>query len=357
MAAESKTEKATPKKRRDERKKGNIFQSNDIVNAFSILGIFFTLKLIFPFVYAYLSNFMLQYFSYIKNTNGISEAFAMNIYRDGVLAVVMTAGPVMLAAMGIGIIAAGAQTRFLFSYESMKMKFNRLSPMQGIKRSFSLRSAVELVKSIIKAVIIGFILYNGFSALIGNAIRLMSIDIMQAVIFILNTIMDMIIQLSLVFIGLAGFDYFYQWWEHERSLKMTKQEVKEEYKHTEGDPQIKGKIRDTQRRMAMQRMMQQVPSADVVVRNPTHFAVALKYDVDSMRAPIVVAKGQDTLALRIIAVAEENNVPVMEDRPLARALYAEVECGFEIPAEYYSVLAEIMAWVYSLRKGESKVEV
>ena len=180
--------------------------------------------------------------------------------------------------------------------------------------------------------------------------KLMFEDIFDAVIFIMNSIMDIVIQLSMVFILIAAFDYLYQWWEYERNIKMSKQEIKEEYKQMEGDPQIKGQIKERQRKISMQRMMQQVPTADVIVRNPTHFAVALKYDIEKNSAPIVVAKGQDYMALKIIEIAEQNKIPMTENVQLARALYKSVEVNREIPEEYYVILAEIMAWVYSLKK-------
>ena len=159
-----------------------------------------------------------------------------------------------------------------------------------------------------------------------------------------------------MFVGLAIFDYVYQWWDYEKNLRMSHQELKEEYKQTEGDPQIKGKIRDRQQQMSRQRMMQKVPNADVVIRNPTHYAVAIQYDPEKNSAPVVVAKGADTLALRIVAVAEEHGVYVTENRPLARGLYESVDLDREIPEKFYKTVAEVLAFVYSLRKKEEGIE-
>lgn len=154
--------------------------------------------------------------------------------------------------------------------------------------------------------------------------------------------------MSIIFLAIAGFDYFYQWWDFERQIKMSKQELKEEYKQTEGNPEIKGRIRNIQRERARSRMMQAVPTADVIVRNPTHYAVALRYDIEKDSAPVLVAKGQDELALRIVAVGEENGVYVLENKPLARGIYAGTQVGAEIPPEYYGMVAEILVYVYRM---------
>jgi flagellar biosynthetic protein FlhB len=177
---------------------------------------------------------------------------------------------------------------------------------------------------------------------------------MQATVNVLDDIFDLVIQMSLVFVGLAVADYLYQRWDYEKNIKMTKQELKEEFKETEGNPETKSRIRQLQRSLSRQRMMQQVPTADVIVRNPTHFAVALRYRPDRDEAPVVVAKGQDRIAFKIIEIAEQYRIPMKEDRPLARALYAAVKVDQPIPPEFYAPLASIMAWVFRQRKKEMK---
>ncbi len=357
MADSSKTEKATPKKREDERKKGNLFQSADVVSAVSILVIFFALKIAFPHIYQYISQFLVKYFVYTKTISALTPDLAMDMLKDVLIALAATVGPILLASGAIAIIATGAQTRFKVSKENLKFKFSNLSPLKGIKRMFSLRSVTELVKSLIKIIVMLAILYTSYVDISKSFTNLMYEDVSQAVYFILNSIMDIVVKLSVTFIAIAALDYIYQWWEYERSIRMTKQEVKEEYKQLEGDPQIKGQIRSKQRQMSMQRMMQQVPSADVIIRNPTHFAVALRYDIEKDSAPVVVAKGQDYMALRIIDIAEQHHIPMTENRPLARALYHEVDVNGVIPSEYYVVLAEIMAWVYSMKRGHGGSEI
>lgn len=197
------------------------------------------------------------------------------------------------------------------------------------------------------------IIYQYLIGIFGELSRYLYADLASACQHLFEGAFTMVMQISVAFIVLAGFDFLYQWWDYERQLKMSKQEVKEEYKQMEGDPQVKGKIKEIQRKMAQSRMMQQVPGADVVVRNPTHFAVALRYKPEQDNAPIVLAKGQDELALRIVKVAEENGVPVMENVPLARALYAGAELDREIPAELYGAVAEVLVYLYRL-DAESK---
>lgn len=348
---ENKTEKATPKKRRDERKKGNIFQSQDIVNVISVLTVFTVLKFYLPIMFSYLEITLGKYIGWIKYTDTLSESFAMDIVKDGCITILLLGGPVMLTAMAAGVIASGAQTRFVFSKESMKMKFSRLNPIQGFKRFFSMRSAVELAKSILKVTVIGYVLYSGFKKIINSFAALMSVSVLQGITFVLDSIMDIVLKIIVVFAVMSFFDYLYQWWEYEKNIRMSKQEIKEEYKHTEGDPQVKGRIRDIQRQMAAGRMMKQVPDADVIVKNPTHFAVALKYDAKYNRAPVVIAKGQDYMALKILQISEHHHIPVKENKPLARALYESVDLNKEIPPEFYAAMAEILAWVFTLKKG------
>ncbi|XOQ49321.1 MAG: flagellar biosynthesis protein FlhB [Eubacteriales bacterium] len=350
MADSSKTEKATPKRREDERKKGNIFQSNDVISALSILSLFTILKIIFPYIYHYLSNFFFRYITYTKTVHELSESFTTDVMRDVLISILLLAGPVMLTSVAVSIIGTAMQTKLKVSKENLKFKFSRISPIQGMKRLFSLRSIAELVKALIKISVIFYVLYTAFTNIAASFSKLMFQDVSQAVLFILNSLMDIVIRLSIAFIFIAILDYLYQWWEYERSIRMSKQEIKEEYKQLEGDPFIKGQIKERQRKVSMQRMMQQVPTADVIVRNPTHFAVALKYDIEKNNAPIVVAKGQDYMALRIIDIAEKYNIPMTENRPLARALYETVEVDKEIPEQFYVVVAEVMAWVYSMKK-------
>lgn len=353
-AMEGKTEKATPKRREDERKKGNLFQSADVVSSLSILAIFVVMRAALPYAYRYFGNFFVRCVTRVGAREALDASAALDALNGGWAAALLIAGPAMLASVLAAVVTTGAQTRFKFSHEKIKFRLSNISPLQGFKRLFSLRSVVEVLKAAIKMTAIGSLLYLKIRDIAGQCIRMMNGSVFQATVVILQDIFDLVIQMSAVFLGIAALDYFYQWWEYERSIRMSKQELKEEYKELEGNPETKGRQRQEQRRIARRRMMQQVPTADVVVRNPTHVAVALRYDAQKDSAPVVVAKGLDLVARRIVAIAEQNGIPMKEDKPLARALYAAVEIGMEIPPEFYTPLAEIMAWVYRQKKERKR---
>ncbi len=353
MAGE-KTEKATPKKRQDERKKGNVFTSKDITALISILGVFFSMKLLFPSMYKTTKAFTFRYMGYAAYKTDLTDSFIKEIAVTSLDAFVRAAIPIILIAMLIGVVITLAQTKLLFSTDSLKPKFNRLNPLEGIKKLFSLKSMVEVLKGIIKISIILIVLYNFIKGRFVDFSRTLTMGLMDSSHFMLKSVLDMVFNISIAFTGIAAIDYFYQWWDYERQIKMSKHDLKEEYKQMEGNPQIKGKIKEIQRQRAMSRMMQAVPSADVVIKNPTHFAVALKYDIENDSAPILVAKGQDELALRIIKVAEENNVSVIENKPLARSIFAATDLNREIPAEHYGEIAEILVYIYKLNNKEIK---
>lgn len=349
MAGE-KTEKATPKRRKDERKKGNVPQSKDVVNLVSVLVVFTVLKLIFPYVYSSQEHLMNVIFGEMQTMQELSRAGLSDLLGQVAMAIIISSAPLLVLAMSVSILVSGAQTKFLFSYEALKPKLNKFNPINGFKRIFSIRSGVELVKNLIKLTIIVVILYKFIYARLVEFAKLLFLDLISSSVYILDAVVAMAYAVCIIFIFVAALDYIYQRWEYERKIKMSKHEVKEEFKQTEGDPQIKGKIKQKQRQMAMSRMMQQVPTADVVIKNPTHFAVALKYETEKNEAPVVVAKGKDLVALKIIDIANESGVMVIEDRPLARAIYATTELKMEIPAAYYSAIAEVFALVYNINK-------
>ena len=346
----SRTEKATPKKRRDERKKGNIFSSKDIVTVVSIFAVFGVLKVLFPFIIEKVTSFFQTYMQYAQNIGILSQSRAEDILFDCLVLFAITVMPLLVVSTLATVIATGGQTRFLFAGEALKPKFNRLNPLQGFRKMFSLRSLVEVVKGLIKIVIVGAVAYTFVKDEIAAFAQTPYMSLTQSIAYVLNSVLGLVFRIGLIFIFIAMLDYLYQWWDYEQQLKMTKQEVKEEYKQVEGDPQVKAHIRDIQRRFAMSRMMQAVPTADVIIRNPTHYAVALKYDLQKDAAPVVVAKGKDHLALRIIEVAEEHGVHTTENRPLARALYESVDLNREIPMEYYGAIAEILAIIYQMNQ-------
>lgn len=350
MAADSKTEKATPKKRRDERKEGNIFMSTDVVNVVFVFVSFYSLKLLFPYIYNSVGEFTKHFINLSGTVTTLDGGSARQFGMELVLAGAKTILPFALICMLLGIVLHGIQTRFLFTAKNIFPKLNRISPLQGIKKLFSLKNVIELLKNMLKIVLLVAILYVLLKDDMANVIRTMDMPIKTSSVYMFGMVMSMIMRVSLVFAFIALFDYLFQRWDYERKIRMSKQEVKEEYKQTEGNPEIKSRIRDIQKQRARMRMMQAVPNADVIIRNPTHYAIALAYDMDKNTAPVVLAKGQDELALRIVRTGEEHHVVIIEDKPLARGLYAQTEINKEIPMEYYGAVAEVLVYVYKINK-------
>lgn len=348
MATDSKTEKATPKKRRDERKKGNVMLSKDVVIAASLIGVFTVLRLWFPTLQRTMNAFFQRYFDLAATTKTLTQTQTRTIGFEFVTGYMQAIFPVLLASGAIAIIATMAQTRMLFAPEALKPRFDKLNPLNGIKRMFALKNFVELIKNLIKITILAVLLYRFLSGKMIPIVQTIGVDVGSASGFMLASAMRLVYTIGIAFVAISALDYLYQWWDYERQIRMSKEEIKQEFKQQEGDPQLKSRIKGMQRQMAMSRMMQQVPTADVVIKNPTHFAVALKYDDRTMSAPRVLAKGQDELALRIIRVAEEANVRVLENKPLARALYDASTVGEEIPYAFYGEIAEILVSILKL---------
>jgi flagellar biosynthetic protein FlhB len=355
--AGEKTEKATPKRKKDERKKGNVFQSQEVIVVASLIVVFYAFKFLAPMILTTLMGSIRDYIEIAVKPLELDTYKVRSFFIDGCLTFAIAAVPLLFIANLVSITLTLAQTRLLVSFKSIAPKGNRLSPIQGFKKMFSMRGVVELLKSLLKITVLGYILYDIMKDELPVLPRMMDMSVRQVMAATGEVILSIVRTAAIFFAFIALFDYVYQWWEYEKNLRMSKQEIKEEYKETEGDPQIKGKIKEKQQMMARQRMMQSVPSADVVIRNPTHFAVAIRYDPDKDRAPVVVAKGADRLALKIVAVAEEHGIAVTENVPLARALYDAVELEMEIPSQFYQPVAEVLAFVYSLKKKDLKHEV
>jgi len=354
MAGEDKTEKASPKKRRDERKKGNVFQSKDIVTVGVIAISFIILKFWMPYIYQYTKDALFKYISLMKTTYDINDSFVIQVFKDISFTIFASSGILMAAVIVASVVLTGTQTRFLISGENIKLKFSKLNPLSGIKKMFSIRAMVEVIKNLIKITILGYVIYSSIIKNLYEVPKLVSVDLSSGINFITTSIMEIVKSVVIAFVAISAFDFLYQWWEYEKNIKMSKQEVKEEYKQMEGDPKVKGKIKERQRSISYTRMMQQVPQADVIIRNPTHFAIAIKYDIEKDNAPIVLAKGKDNMAARIVEKAKENNINIIENVPLARALYKSTDINHEIPLEYYEPVAEVLAWVYRMKEKEKQ---
>ncbi len=351
FADSEKTEKPTPKKRKKAREEGQVFQSKEINSALLLIITFVSLKVFGKYMYSNLIKSTNLIFTEYINRPELFTLEEINIFLLKIIFIVVKiVAPIIVTAFIVGVIASYMQVGFLFTTKTLQVKFSRINPIEGFKRIFSIKSVVELVKCLIKVFLISYIIYVYASKQITNMFKLYDMNINSIVRCIGDMAFDIAIRAGGVLVALAILDYAYQRWDHEKNLKMSKQEVKQEYKQTEGDPHIKSKIKEKQRQIAMRRMMQDVPKADVIITNPTHYAIALKYDKEQHDAPYVVAKGKDLVAQNIKKVAKGNLVPIVEDKPLAQTLYKAVEIGQTIPEELYQSVAEVLAYVYSLNQ-------
>lgn len=346
-----KTEKPTPKKRSDARKEGQVLQSREINTAVVLFLLFWGLSKF--------GNHMLNQLMGLTTTIYKNYLFHEGIFNlEGIrllfLKIMLTTAiivmPITAIALFSGLIISYAQVGFLFNPKAIQVKLNKLNPIEGFKRLFSKRSLVELFKSLVKIFIVGYVVYSYVMKEVVHIIKLPDSEINSTVAYLGDLVVRTAFRACGVLIVLSVFDFFYQWREHENNLKMSKQEIKEEFKQAEGDPKIKSKIKEKQRQMAMSRMMSEVPKADVIITNPTHYAVGIKYEKDLYDAPYVLAKGQDLVAQNIKEIAKENDVPIVENKTLARTLYSNVEIGQVIPEELYKSVAEILAYVYGLKE-------
>ncbi len=348
LFAGEKTEEPTSKRMSDARAKGNIPRSQELSSVAVLLGGFWALKVIGGDIYIEICNYFTYIFDHLNTT--VDTETVMQLFIGMVIVLAKTAFPIMFIIMIAGFAISLWQVGINFTTETIGFKPENLNPINGLGRIFSKRALVELLKSVFKIIIIGGFLYSYLKDEILQMPKLLYLDLSASLPLISDIILMMVFKVIGVMFVMACFDYAYQKWQNYQSLKMSKDEVKEEFKQMEGDPQIKSKRMAKQREMAMARMMQEVPKADVIVTNPTHFAVALKYH-RGMTAPVVVAKGQDLVAQKIKEIAREAGVTIVENRPLARALYATVDVGGSVPPELYKAVAEVLAYVYRLKHG------
>lgn len=348
FANEEKTEEATPKKKSEARKKGQIARSKDVGLAITMVTCTLVILLLSGMIVGNLKDTMV----YFLQSGMLQDINEMSI-KSIVLTVLMKAGlcilPVVVPIMIAGIVASLMQTGFLLTGEPLKPKFSKLNPISGFKNMFSKKSFVDLLKNLAVVTVIGFI---GFLYIRDNYDKILQISNTYLPSLggqVQDLVVGIFFQVSVVLVIIAAADYFVQFKFHQKDLRMTKQEIKEEYKQMEGDPQIKSKIKQKQREMATRRMMASVADATVVITNPTHLSIALKYEEGNNEAPKVVAKGADLVALKIKEVAKENDVPIMENKPLARMIYEQVDIDREVPQEMYQAVAEILAMVYKLK--------
>lgn len=345
-----KTEKATDKKRQDSRKKGQVLKSPDVTSAIVLLTVFLFLFFASGLMRDRFFTFFQESFTKYIPLKEFDAENAILIYIEVLLEMAFILLPIMAIAMVAAIAANLLQFGWLFTTEPLKFDLKKIDPIKGLKRIFSIRAIVELMKSILKITFIGtvtfLIVWLNIDKVLGLAFK-SPWDTLSTV-GQLTAIMGITASFTLLFISIL--DFFYQKYDYEKNLKMSKQDIKDEHKNSEGDPIIKSRIKQQQREMAMRRMMQEIPDADVVITNPTHYAIAIKYDDGDMDAPIIVAKGVDFIAQKIKLIAKENEIVMVENRPLARSLYDQVEIGDRIPEEFFKAVAEILAYVYRIQR-------
>ena len=349
-----KTEQPTAKKLTDARNEGNVAKSKDLVSAVSLIVSFVLLKFlvgnigtglmnVYGFVYKTIATLSVTYADEITYNNVV--ALLKDVALDGVLIVL----PLFAISFVIAFVGDLLQVKWKVTTKPMRPKLNKLSIKKGVKHIFSKQSLVNLVKSVALVLIIGTVVIQTIKSKQGVLFRFYEVPLMTALQIIGDIVFDLGIKISAIYLIVGIGDYIYQKIKFKNDMMMTKQEVKDEYKNSEGDPQIKSKIRQKMRQASMRRMMQDLPKADVVITNPTHFAVALQYDLQIAKAPRVIAKGEDFLAQKIKEAAREHNIEIVENKPLARALYANVDIGEEIPEELYQAVAEVLAYVYNIK--------
>lgn len=349
-----KTEQPTSKKLDDARKEGQVAKSKEIANAFGLLALFLILKFyvgsmgesfieLFEGIYGQIPDIIQMY------DGMVPTASLMVVLRMIMLQMLLIMAPILIIAVIVAFVCDVVQVKWKVTTKPLQPKFNKLNPVKGFSRIFSKNSLVELLKSAAKLGVIGYVVYSYIKDRLVEIYILYDLTLNRAIGLIGDIVIDLGIRIAAVYMVIAFLDFAYQKWKFKQDMMMTKQEVKDEYKNQEGDPQVKGKQKQRMREASMRRMMQQLPEADVVITNPTHYAVAIKYDPEQYDAPYVLAKGQDYLAQRIKEIAKENDVEIVENKPLARMLYANVEIGELIPPELYQAVAEVLAFVYHLK--------
>ncbi|MBA9024853.1 MULTISPECIES: flagellar biosynthesis protein FlhB [Bacillaceae] len=346
--AGEKTEKATPKKKQDSRKKGQVAKSQDVNTSINLLTIFLLLLFVGPYMFEKITRLLLEFFQHSLLLQ-VTEENAPLLLSEVLKEMGFILAPILVAALIAGVAANYMQIGFMFSTETIQLKLEKLDPIKGFKRIFSIRAIVELLKSMLKISVVGLVTFFVIWQRMDEIMTLSKKSIGNAMTTLADITVKVGIYASIALLVLSLLDYLYQKYDYEKNIRMSKQDIKDEYKNIEGDPLIKSKIKQKQREMAMQRMMQEVPNADVVITNPTHYAIALKYDDQKSDAPYVIAMGVDFVAQKIKYVAKENEVVMVENRPLARALYDQVEIGQAIPEEFFKVVAEILAFVYKTK--------
>ncbi len=343
-----KSEQATPRRREEARKKGQVAKSREIPSVLVLMTGLLVLFLIGRHLTMSLANFTAQMLGR-AGTLSITPSSVQALGQEMITFLLVALAPLLLAVLAMAVLANYIQVGSLFAVELLKPDFSKINIFKGLKRMFSIQSWMEMLKSMLKLVIIGYVAYSTIAGELKEIVPLTDQELPAIFNYISRVSFNIFIKSTLVMALLAGLDYLFQRFQHEKKLRMTHQELKEEFKQTEGDPLIKSRVRSLQREMARRRMMAEVPKADVIITNPTHLAVAVTYRNGEMLAPQVSAKGADFLAEKIKEIARRHEIPILENKSLAQALFKTVDLGQMIPPSLYQVVAEVLAYVYRLK--------
>lgn len=350
-----KSEEPTPHKLSEARKKGQVLQSKEVTTAILLIVVYKVFAANAEKMWYRLLEFCDQMFKQIGMIGTTLDlGLAQALTSMGIQTIIITVLPVLLVGFIIPIIVTFVQTQFLFSSESMKPDLNKINPMSGLKRIFSAKGVVQILITLVKIILVAWVAWSVVRSHLEEIITSMTFDPFTLMLYVGGLVMEIATKIGFLYLVIALADYFYQKHEFKKSMMMTKQEVKEEYKRLEGDPTIKQAQRQKQREMSQRRQKGSVPGADVVVTNPIHLACAIRYKADIDKAPVLVAKGQRIFAQEIKDIAEEYNVPIVENERLARAIFDSTEVGQDIPPEMYRAVAEILAFVYKLGRNKRK---
>lgn len=348
--AEEKTEEATSKRKEDARQEGQVVKSNEVNTVVILFSSFMAVILMKNMFYDSAGGLMTKYFQLISSAKNVVERENIIVlFRNFWTDILWNILPILLVAFLASLVVNIAQVGFLFTTKPLQPKLSNISPMKGLKKIFSKQSVMELFKSIAKILLVGYV---GFQSISNQMYKIVNTSFHTTASFyqiLFDVLYHSLIKVFGVLLIIGITDYFFKWMQHRKSIRMSKQEIKEEFKQQEGDPQVKSKRRQKQQEMAMSRMMQSVPKADVIITNPTHFSVAIKYDAAEYEAPVLLAKGMDLVALKIREIARENHVPIVENKMLARTIYSNIEIGDFITEDLYEAVAEVLAYIYSLK--------
>ncbi len=353
MLSSEKTEDATPKRKRDERKKGNIAKSKEVSSALTLVGFTIFMPALTKFMVTSFTNIMTEFLTF--DITEFTYSGVQSLLINGMIYVLKLFLPVALIFMSLGVAANLIQTGLVFSNEGLKPKLSKIDPIKGLKNIFSMKNLGTLVKNLVIVTILGYIGYSFYKNKYLEVIKLSNIYIPTLIYEIEDLVFEILTKICIATSVIAFGDFLFQKFTHKKSIKMTKQEVKEEFKQAEGDPQLKSKIKQKQREISSQTRIQAVPQATVIITNPTHISVAIKYEKGVQEAPVVIAKGAGNLAFKIREIAKKHDIEIMENKPLARTLYKNVAIDQEVPEEMYQAVAEILVAVYKIKNRYKSV--